>query len=303
MNTAPPTPSAPARIARHSVDASRVAAAVEGFAERIGRQVGLMQHSPGRDTFGWEMVADEFLDHVGALSLTDPELRGEDARAALRSAAAAALGVVTVGVYQWEPVGVFIDYVNFGVRYGPAGDAEEPVLDETDWLRALELAVICDGYAAEAVTFGETAQCLPSGPREPLWARAATGQAHGLLTYLRGHDLDEDWDGPEPRTRAEAAERIGALVGELAADGDRNPPRAAALRAVRALLTGDENAFGEALARLLTAHRALAGATAPPRGLLPLDAIALAALAFRGEGWEPAVESEYLPAALVTGAR
>ncbi|UQI49082.1 immunity 49 family protein [Streptomyces sp. HU2014] len=295
-------PKSPAHIARHSVGESRAAEAVEDFASRIGRQVDLMQHSPGRDTFGWEMIAEEFLDYVGALSLTDPELRGKDAEAALRSAGAAALGVVTVGVYQWESVNVFVDYVNFGLTYGPAGDPEVS-LDETDWLRALDLAVICDRYTAEAVTFGETARYLPSGPGHPLWERAATGQAHGMLTYLRGYDLDEDWDGAEPRTRAEAAGRIDALLSELAADGNRNRARVAGLTAVRALLTGDENAFGAALARLLTAHRDVAGGSASPRGLLPLDAIALAALAHRREGWPPAVASGYLPAALVTGVR
>ncbi|MFE0046651.1 immunity 49 family protein [Streptomyces albireticuli] len=294
-------PKSPAHIARHSVGESGVTEAITDFASRIGRQVGLMQHSPGRDTFGWEMIADEFLDYVGALSLTDPGLRGKDAEAALRSAAAAALGVVTVGVYRWESVSVFIDYVNFGLTYGSADDPEVS-LDETDWLRALHLAVICDSYATEAVTFGETAGSLPSGAGEPLWVRAAVGQAYGLLTYLRGYDL-EDRYGAEPRTRAEAAGRIDVLLSELAADGNRNLGRVAGLTAVHALLTGDENAFGDALARLLTAHRAVVGASAAPRNLLPLDAIALAALAFRREGWPPAVESGYLPAALVTGVR
>ncbi|MFD0383184.1 Imm49 family immunity protein [Streptomyces stramineus] len=288
-------------IARHAVADAQVAAAVGNFASRIGRQVDLMQHSEGRDPFGWELIADEFLDYAGALSLTDPDLRSNDAHQALRAAADAARGVVTLGVYQWEPVHVFIEYVNFGLTYRPA---EDPAMDLSaqDWLRALHLAVICGRYEAEAATFGETAQALAVAADAPLGRRAAADLAFGLLAYVRDYDLDEGdgYDG-EPLNRAEAAARLDALLAESTGPEAWRVPE---LTATRALLTGDREAFRDGLAGMLARHHEVhARGTASPRSLLPLGAIALAALATRREGWEPGIESAYLPATLVTGRR
>ncbi|MBT2384061.1 immunity 49 family protein [Streptomyces sp. ISL-11] len=306
-------------IARHTVADARVTAAVDDFASRIGRQVDLMQHSEGRDAFGWEMIADEFLDYVGALSLAAPDLPSKEAHEALRAAADAARGVVALDVYQWESVHVFIDYVNFGLTYGPADDPRQD-LGASDWLRALHLAIICDRYDAEAVTFGETAQALRTDVGAPLWKRAASGLAYGLLAYVRGYDYDEDDRyGDEPINRAEAAARLDALIAEATGtdtgtstgtstdtgtDTRTDAWRTAELSTVRALLTGDRDAFRDGLIRMLDRHREVnSGPTASPRSLLPLDAIALAALATRREGWEPGIESAYLPETLVTGRR
>ncbi len=78
-------------------------------------------------------------------------------------------------------------------------------------------------------------------------------------------------------------------------------PYSAALLTLRALTAEDREAFDAALADLLARHTTLHGPAASPSSLLPLVPIALAALAYRTLGWAPAVHTDYLPHALVTG--
>ncbi|SNB87597.1 Immunity protein 49 [Streptomyces sp. PgraA7] len=70
---------------------------------------------------------------------------------------------------------------------------------------------------------------------------------------------------------------------------------------LRALASEDRDAFDAELAGLLAGHAAAHGPGAPARTLLPLVPIALASFARRTLGWAPAVHTEYLPHALVTG--
>ncbi|MFE9410758.1 hypothetical protein ACFYN0_18510 [Streptomyces sp. NPDC006704] len=105
------------RIERHDVDATALAAAETGFAERIAGDVRRMRHDehPAR---GWWSVAGAFLDYLGARSLRSPALEGKDAQAALGSAAAAALAALELTLFPGRPVDVFIDYAGVGVSYG-----------------------------------------------------------------------------------------------------------------------------------------------------------------------------------------
>ncbi|MFJ5594768.1 Imm49 family immunity protein [Streptomyces noursei] len=78
-------------------------------------------------------------------------------------------------------------------------------------------------------------------------------------------------------------------------------PHTVGLRTLRALAADDREAFDSGLSALLLPHSALPGPGARPRSLLPLLPIALAALAYRTLGWAPALHTDYLPRALVTG--
>ncbi|MFJ3960920.1 Imm49 family immunity protein [Streptomyces sp. NPDC090036] len=73
------------------------------------------------------------------------------------------------------------------------------------------------------------------------------------------------------------------------------------MRTLRALAAEDRQAFDAGLADLLAGHAARQGPPASMSSLLPLVPIALAALAYRTLGWAPAVRTDCLPHALITG--
>src|SRR5690606_41355790 len=76
-------------------------------------------------------------------------------------------------------------------------------------------------------------------------------------------------------------------------------PRSDQGRALLALATGDQAAFWQAIAAMLTGP---VGADPPPGTLLPTAPLALTALAVRRNGWAQRIESDYLPRRLTGGA-
>ncbi|MFE9410757.1 Imm49 family immunity protein [Streptomyces sp. NPDC006704] len=166
--------------------------------------------------------------------------------------------------------------------------------------------------------------------------RADVALVHALMAYVFAHE--EGTGGaptPGPVREVEKCALIDMVVATLG-EGDDLPGHRAALATLRALAVGDENSFVRCLAAQLEQHRSralsgtggvpdatgdlgvteapgvtegtgvagdmgAAGGSAAPRGLLPLDAMALMALAHRRQGWGVGVESGYLPRAVVTG--
>ncbi|MFE0379330.1 Imm49 family immunity protein [Streptomyces inhibens] len=99
-------------------------------------------------------------------------------------------------------------------------------------------------------------------------------------------------DAALARIRVRAEETGESLLGQS---------HTVALQTLRALAAGDQHTFDTGLTDLLLPLSEQRGPAAGPRSLLPLLPIALAALAYRGPGWAPAVDTDYLPRALVTG--
>ncbi|MEU7038555.1 Imm49 family immunity protein [Streptomyces sp. NPDC046237] len=66
-------------------------------------------------------------------------------------------------------------------------------------------------------------------------------------------------------------------------------------RLLRVLLDDDRSALEDALASRLVEHRESVGGDPAPRTLLPLDTLALAALAVQVHGWELDIRSGHLP--------
>ncbi|MEU2021421.1 Imm49 family immunity protein [Streptomyces sp. NPDC016469] len=289
------------RIERHQVGRAAVSAAREDFTNRIGGRVRSMSKAGRMTTYEWGAIADEFLDYLGALSVGTPGLDTPEAQAALKDASEAAAGAVAYAAYHPHcGFRVFLDYVNFGMSYDPGEDAPVESVTAPEWIDALCLAVLRD----KAQWHGEAFHFARQKFVEPAQGTPAGELATGLSAVV----LDDTGDDEEypPSTRAKLA-AIDAALDRLrtrAAETGHpllDRPDSAALRALRALVLADRDAFDTALAGLLTGHAALQSPAAAPSTLLPLVPLALAALAYRTLGWTPAVSTDYLPHALVTG--
>ncbi|MFC5667215.1 immunity 49 family protein [Kitasatospora misakiensis] len=262
------------RIERHQVDGARVAEAREDFVERIGRQVHSYSRAGLMATVEWQLIAGSFLDYLGALSTTRPELDSPEAKAVLKDATEAACGAVSFAAYYpHDSFHVFLDYPNFGMSYyREAGLERDPHhrVDAREWLDAFSLAIISDEISRHGEAFCWARQLMPDEPVTPALA---------LVDAFVAHFFED---------------------AGLAAPGSPGSPGAEPQpgpRALRALTDQDREGFDAALLTLLQDGPHGTG----PAGLLPLVPIALAALAYRTHGWTPAVDTDYLPHALVTG--
>ncbi|MGV0095581.1 immunity 49 family protein [Streptomyces californicus] len=289
------------RVERHQVSGAAVSAAREDFAHRIGGQVRSMSKGGRMSTYAWQAIADEFLDYLGALSVETPDLDTAEARAVLKDASEAAAGAVAYAAYHPHcGFQVFLDYVNFGMSYDRGEDAPEESVTAGEWTDALCLAVLRDraSWHGEAFRFA----------RDKFVEQTRGTPVGELATGLMAVVLDDTGDEEDyPPSAAAKLAAVDAALDRVRAraeqTGDPLParPGGAALHALRALAAEDRDAFDTALADLLTRHAALHSASTTPGSLLPLVPLALAALAYRTLGWSPAVRTDYLPHALVTG--
>ncbi|MET9605296.1 immunity 49 family protein [Streptomyces sp. NPDC006512] len=289
------------RIERHQVGEPIVSAARQDFTNRIGGQVRSMSRAGRMATYEWQAIAEEFLDYLGALSVETPDLDTAEAKAALKDAAEAAAGAVAYAAYHPHcTFQVFLEYVDFGMSYDPGEDAPEESITPGEWIDALCLSVLRDKAKWHGEAFHFARQKFVAGARGTSTGELATG-----LTAVVLDDTGEDEEYP-PGAEAKLAavdaalERIGVRAGETG-EPLLDRPDSVALRALRALAAAEREAFDAALADLLIGHTILHGPTASPGTLLPLVPLALAALAYRTLGWAPAVRTDYLPHALVTG--
>ncbi len=289
------------RTERHQVGAAVVSAVREDFTNRIGGLVRSMSRAGRMTTYEWQSIAGEFLDYLGALSVDTPGLDTSEARAALKDAAEAAAGAVAYAAYHPHcSFQVFLEYVNFGMSYDPGDDAPQESVTPGEWIDALCLNALRNRakWHGEAFHFA----------RQKFAERAQGTPVGELATGLTAVVLDDTGDDEEYPPSAQA--RLAAVDAALdrirvRAEETGEPlldrPHSAALRTLRALAAEDRDAFDAGLSDLLVRHSALQGPSASPSSLIPLVPLALAALAYRTLGWAPAVRTDYLPHALVTG--
>ncbi|MFE6667463.1 Imm49 family immunity protein [Streptomyces sp. NPDC057697] len=289
------------RIERHQVGGAVVSAAREDFTNRIGGQVRSMSRADRMTTCEWQMIADEFLDYLGALSVETPDLGTPEAKAVLKDASEAAAGAVAYAAYHPHcGFQIFLEYVNFGMSYDPGEDAPAESVTPGQWTAALCLSVLRDTaqHHGEAFHFA----------RRKFAAQAQGTPIGELATGLMAVVLDDTGNDEEYPPSAQA--RLAAVDAALervrtraAGTGEPllNRMDSAALRTLRALAAEDQESFDAALGDLLTRYATLHGPSASPSTLLPLVPLALAALAYRTLGWRPAVRTDYLPHALITG--
>ncbi|MFJ6513616.1 Imm49 family immunity protein [Streptomyces sp. NPDC091406] len=293
------------RIERHQVSEAVVSAAREDFTNRIGGQVRSMSKGGRMAVYEWQSIADAFLDYLGALSVETPDLDTAEARAALKDASEAAAGAVAYAAYHpHDGFHIFLDYVNFGMSYDRGDDAPAESVTAGEWIDALCLTVLRDRAAWHGEAFRFARDKFVEETRGTPVGELATG----LMAVV----LDDTGDEEEYPPSAQA--KLAAVDAALDRVRDRARARAeetgeplldrsgsAELHTLRALAAGDREAFDTSLAGLLARHAALHSTSASLGALLPLIPLALAALAYRTLGWSPAVRTDYLPHALVTG--
>ncbi|KQZ16556.1 hypothetical protein ASD51_32045 [Streptomyces sp. Root55] len=277
-----------------------VSAAREDFTNRIVGQVRSMSRGGRMATYEWQSIADEFLDYLGALSVETPGLDTSEARAALKDASEAAAGAVAYAAYHPHcSFNVFLEYVNFGMSYDPGDDAPEESVTPKEWIDALCLSVLRDKakWHGEEFTFARQK-----------FAEKEKGTPVGeLATGLTAVALDDAGDGEYPPSAQAKLAAVDAALDRVRTRATEtgepllDRPDGLALQTLRALAAGDREGFDAALAEVLVRHSALHGQAASPSSLLPLVPLALAAIAYRTLGWAPAVHTDYLPHALVTG--
>lgn len=290
------------RIERHRVGEAVIAAAREDFADRIGSLVHSMSKAGRMTTYEWGQITEEFLDYLGALSVATPTLATLEAKAALDDAAEAAAGAVAYAAYHPQvSFGIFLTYVNFGMSYDPGSDAPAEAVTAGEWLDAFCLAVL----AGKAEQHGEAFHFARDKPRQNGSGQPSVELIDGFMAYVLGDTGDDGADHPPTReaklAAVDAALARVRLPAARTAENLLDHPHAVALRALRALTVGDEQSFGTAVVELLLPLASTPGPGARPRTLLPLLPLALTALAYRREGWQPPADTDYLPRALVTG--
>ncbi|MGW6982937.1 immunity 49 family protein [Streptomyces sp. NPDC054932] len=283
-----------------------LAAVREDFANKMISDVYSRSRAGLIDAYDWWDITLRFLDGLGAISAVTPDLDTPEARAILSDAAEAAVGTVSFAAYPNAFFHVFLNYVDFGRDYeSGAGGSPQPV-SAARWIDAFCVAVLADKTErhGEAFHFARTAPQRAGGPGLP-----PVELINGLLAYVSGDlGVEDQKFPPSPQEKLAALDaalaRIADRQARAGAGADRTgaaDPATGALRALRALAARDREAFGAELTALLLPYSRLEDPRAEPRSLLPLLPLALAALGYRREGWQPPVESGYLPRALVTG--
>lgn len=294
-------------VACHSVSEQRLDQALEGIDLRaFNRWRGMRYDKLSLKSL--QEMCDELLDYVAAYALVDPGLNTDPhARLVLRTAAECARGMLDLGAF---PDGDFeipfpsIDETLSSKDFSFSGDDVDYAPTTKTWLDAFAICVVSCAVWEQDRVIGlllreDYAPAIRDGvPYSPLESRSdPAGLAEmdalcGYLTKARGH-LPRDWPSvtlckPDVEERVEAARRLDAL-------GALTPNQ----QLLRVLLEDDQPAFEQALAGRLVQHRESAAADAVPRSLLPVDTIALAALAVQVHGWELGIRSGYLPEGLL----
>ncbi|MGW1755386.1 immunity 49 family protein [Streptomyces mirabilis] len=287
-------------VTRHEVSGQRIAQALDDISGRTRRRWHWMRYDDPSPEKLQEMH-DELLDYIAARTVEDPAL-DESSRTVLRTAAECSLGALSVGCFPDGDQEIHFPLIGETLSSEDIafGDAIEQVPTARwwcdtfamclvsglvwEWQRVIGLLLRSD--YAPAIRDGVPYSRLNSTSDQA--DLAAMDVLCGYLAQARGH-LPRDWPTvtlckPDADERAEAARKLDA-VGPLTPDQ----------RLLRVLLDDDQHAFEQALVARLIEHRECVGSDPAPRTLLPLSALALAALGVQVHGWELGVRSGYLP--------
>ncbi|MGX1369067.1 hypothetical protein RKD19_004426 [Streptomyces canus] len=238
------------RIERHRVGEAAVSAVRKDFANRIGSQVHSLSKAGPVTAWEWWLIAQEFVEYLGALSVEIPDLHSPEAKAVLEDAAEAAAGAVAYAAYfPRDHFEVFLSYPNWGLVYDrEPGGTPEP-LTAAKWLDAFCLAILVE----KTQWHGEAFHFAREAPQQGRAGHPDAELINGFMAYVIGDTGDDDATYPPSRERKLAAldaalDRVRALEAESGRQL-ADQPYGIGLRALRALAAGDREAFGEAARR------------------------------------------------------
>lgn len=284
----------------HEVSGQRIAQALDDISRRTRQRWHWMRYDdPSLEKL--QEMRDELVGHIAARTVEDPAL-DESSRTALRTAAECSLGALSVGCFPDGDQEIHFPLIGETLSSEDIafGDAMKQVPTASwwcdtfamclvsglvwEWQRVIGLLLRSDYAPAirDGVPYSKLNSTSDQGDL------AAMDALCGYLTQARGH-LPRDWPTvplckPDADERAEAARKLDT-AGPLTPDQ----------RLLRVLLDDDQHAFEQALVARLIEHRESMGSDPAPSTLLPLTALALAALAVQVHGWELGVRSGYLP--------
>lgn len=301
-------------VTRHEVAEHRIEDALRrGFRRALGHWSD-MRHNGRPLRQGLREMGGDLLDLAAAHSLKDPVLDTPQSRTVLLTAAECALGELSLGCFPDGDFHVPLPFVeetlsSADIRYREFTQPPAPATTAQTWVRAFALCVISgltderervigpllhEDYAP-AIRAG-----IPYSQRESISAPADLAEMDalcGYLTVVRGR-YPGVLPGPVPLAEPDAETR-GRAAAHLDAAGMLTQDQ----WLLRVLLDDDQVTFERALEQRLVAHREQAGIDPAPRSLLPLGAMALAALASRAHGWQLGIRSAYLPKSALRAAR
>jgi hypothetical protein len=299
----------------HSVSERRIARALDGIEDRLGRRWSSLLYT-NLSLQGLQEMREEILDHVGAHTLENPALRSSalermSASTLLDTAAECALGALHLACQPDSDFEISLscfpeaDYGNLNstqIHFGSGHVDRAPTVDA--WVDVFALTVISGLVRDRDLGIGvqlrdDLAPTLRAGaPDAPMTLQegpADRAQMDALCLYLTptgGHRPRDRSPAllrePQAKERAEAVRRL-----------DTAPALTPDQRLLRALLIGDQAGFEYVLADRLVQYRQSAPQDAPPRSLLPVVTIAMAALAVQVHAWELNLRSGYLPQTLL----
>ncbi|MBK6043074.1 immunity 49 family protein [Streptomyces sp. MBT55] len=292
----------------HEVDARRLDEAAEGI---VGRTAGRWHRMRYDDPAPRRMreLAEELLDHVAARTSRGAAL-DDVARSALRTAAECRLGEMSVGCFPEGDQEILFPLIgeNLSTEDISFGDvvasSREQAPSARTWLdlfaACLVSGLVWDGERVTGLLLrSDYAPAIHQGVPYSTLASASTpadlAAMDALCRYLTEADGHQPRHWPTVTLRKPDADERAEAAAALDAVDAPTPDQ----QLLRVLLDDRQDAFEQALADRLDAYRESVGPDPAPRTLLPLDTLALAALAVQVHGWELGVRSGYLPAELL----
>ncbi|MFI5720541.1 immunity 49 family protein [Nocardia sp. NPDC051750] len=269
-----------------------------------------------------QQIRDEILDDVALRALEDPSPGDDRTRAAVSTAAEcawAALDFTTFpsGDFELcfpligerlsnfpEPDGSVSASLIHSGEHGPAWVKDLAPASTRTWLDAFAMCLVGDLLWERMRAMGpmlrdEYATTVHEGaPYSPLECTsdpAELTEMDALCLYLAeatgptpNHFPDVPLRKPTVEERLEAARRLDTLDALTSEQ-----------RLLRVLLDDNRASFEDTLVDQLVRYRESAVPDAPPRSLLPIGIIAVAALAVQVHGWTLGITSGYLPEVLL----